>query len=124
MAGGTFDFGANGTLGRVTLYNEGTATTWPELRVTGYLEGGFFITCIETGEQVRYERVIPAGSVVVINTRTGMATIDGASPGSGFITRRGFPSLPPKTVRTLQFNPIGNAGAGAQFTAVYRPAFA
>lgn len=123
MAGGRFDFGENGDLGRVTLLNTGTAPTWPTLTVSGFLESGFFITCIETGERIRYERVIPAGSQVVINTRTGMATIDGASPGSGFMTRREFPVLPPGEVRTLQFNAIAGSGVGARLDVTFRPAY-
>lgn len=121
-----WDWGADGTSGRVTLPNDGTAGTWPTVTATGGLSGGFVATAVqgETVRSVRFERVIPDGSLVSINFRTGRAWID--APGndvSGFITVGDFFQVPAGESLTIQFAPLGVVTGSPLFTATCSPAF-
>jgi hypothetical protein len=113
---GTFDFGAPADLGRITLTNDGNADTWPIFTVTGYLEQGFFLNCLETGQYLRFDRVVPAGSTVTINSKTWEVLIDGESPW--ILTRDDFFPVPAKSTRTVQFNAISSGDSNAHLTAL------
>jgi hypothetical protein len=108
-AGGTLYYGVNGDLGRVTLANEGTATVWPTVTVSGGLDLGFFVQKLSTGEVVRYDRVVPDGSTVSIDFRTGEAVVDGVSDASTYLTRYEFFSVMPGESFEVQFNAIGGS---------------
>jgi len=117
------DWGSDGSSGRVSFLNFGTAPAWPILRATGGMSGGFTATS-DAGDVVRFERVIPAGSVVQINQRTGAAWID--APGndvSRFVNGRGFFSFPPQSLHWVQFAPIGTTSGSPVFELVASPAF-
>lgn len=121
-----WDWGADGTSGRVTLPNDGTAGTWPTVTATGGLSGGFVATAVQgdTVRSVRFERVIPDGSLVSINFRTGRAWID--APGndvSGFITVGDFFQVPAGSSLDVQFAPLGVVTGSPLFTATVSPAF-
>lgn len=116
-SGGSLYYGANGDLGRVALTNAGTASVWPSALVTGALTTGFYFQRLETGEVVRYDRVVPAGSTVSIDFRTGEVLVDGISDGSTYLTRDDFFSIAPGEVATVQFNAIG--GSSGTPTAVF-----
>lgn len=111
-----WDFGADGSSGRVSVSNVGTADVWPDLIVAGGLGDGFVVTDVTSGDTVRFERPIPAGSSVRINQRTGMASIDGQSDVSGFITGRGFFSIPAGSTHIVQFAGLGTVSGIPQFT--------
>jgi Phage tail protein len=106
---GVLDYGANGDLGRVTLSNVGTARVWPFLTVQGGLTAGFFVQRLDTGQVVRYDRVVPAGSSVSIDFRTGEVLIDGVSDGSTYLTRYEFFSVEPGASIEVQFNAIAGS---------------
>jgi hypothetical protein len=106
---GTLDYGANGNLGRVELTNAGTAEVWPTVRVDGGLAGGFFAQRLDTGQTVRYDRVIPVGSWVEVDFASGAVVVDGDSDGSTYLTRGEFFSVPPGGAFDVQFNGIGAA---------------
>jgi hypothetical protein len=106
---GTLDYGANGNLGRVQLTNAGTAEVWPSVRVDGGLADGFFVQRLDTGQTVRYDRVVPLGSWVDIDFATGAVVIDGVSDGSTYLTRGEFFSVPPGAEFDVQFNGLGAA---------------
>jgi len=108
-AGGALYFGANGTLGRVTLTNGGTAAVWPSVTVTGELTSGFYVQRLDTGQIVRYDRVVPAGSTVAIDFRTGEVLVDGLSDGSTYLTGYSFWSVGPGESIEAQFNAIGGS---------------
>tara|TARA_R110002051_G_scaffold1853_1_gene10141 strand:- start:7923 stop:8792 length:870 start_codon:yes stop_codon:yes gene_type:complete len=118
-----WDWGADGSSGRLSLTNDGTAAVWPSLTVEGGLGGGFVATNVTTGESIRFVRPIPAGSSVTINQRTGMASIDGQSDVSGFITERGFFSVPAKETHQIQFAALGAVTGTPQFTATLSPGY-
>lgn len=104
---GFLDYGANGDLGRVTLSNAGTAAVWPTMTVTGALTNGFFVQRLDTGQRVRYDRVVPAGSDVMVDFRTGAVVVDGESDGSTYLTVSEFFPVAPGESFEVQFNSIG-----------------
>lgn len=113
-----------GADGRVVLVNSGTADTTPRmLEVSGGLSAGFTIDEVGTGRSVRFERLVPDGSVIYLNPRTGRAYID--SPGndvSGYLTRSQWPSIPAGGQSVLQLNALGTPSGTPTFTARYSPA--
>lgn len=106
---GALYYGANGSLGRVTLSNEGTAPVWPSVTVAGGLGAGFFVQRLDTGQTVRYDRVVPAGSTVAVDFRTGEVLVDGLSDGSTYLTRYEFWPVGPGESFEVQFNAIGGS---------------
>lgn len=112
-------WGGGGADGRVILTNAGTADTRPRmLEVTGGLAAGFTIDEVGTGRQVRFERLIPDGSVVFLNPRTGRAYID--APGndvSGYLTRSDWPTVPAQGQTILQLNSLGASTGTPTLTA-------
>ena len=106
---GELDYGANGLLGRVTLTNVGTAAVYPKFTVTGALTTGFFVQRLDTGQRLRYDRVVPAGSNVVIDSRTGSVVVDGTSDGSTYLTVAEFFAVEAGASFDVQFNAIGGS---------------
>lgn len=118
------DFGTPGDPGQVTLTNAGTADTLPLLAVSGQLDAGFSIVEVATSRETRFERIVPAGSTVYVDTRTGRAYID--SPGSdvsGFLTRTDYPTVPAMQSRTLQFASLGSSSGTPQLVASWASAW-
>lgn len=108
---GTLDYGANGNLGRVVLSNDGAARVWPSVTVTGGLTSGFFYQRLDTGEVIRYDRLVPPGETISIDHRTGEVVIDDQSDGSTYLTRYDFFSVGPGETFEVQFNAIaGSSG--------------
>lgn len=119
-----WDWGADGVSGRVAFTNTGTAPTWPTLQAFGGLGSGFTATDVTTGQIVKFERVIPSGSMVQINQRTGRAWIDSPSNDvSGQLTGRDFFSIGPGETHQIQFAPLGALTGAPQFTALISSAF-
>lgn len=104
---GALFYGANGELGRVTVSNAGTAKTFPVVTVTGGMADGFFIQRLDTGDVVRYDRVVPLGTDVSIDMRTGAVVVDGTSDGSTFLSRSEFFGVEPGAEFAVQFNALG-----------------
>lgn len=115
-AGGALDYGVNGDLGRVTVSNAGDARVWPTVTVSGELGSGFFYQRLDTGEVVRYDRVVPLGSTVTVDHRTGEVLVDNDSDGSTYLTRFDFFSAGPGESFDVQFNSIGTSSGGPQMT--------
>lgn len=118
------DFGTPGADGRVTLSNPGTADAYILLEVTGGLDLGFSVIELGSGREVRFERLIPVGSTVFVNGRTGRAYIDNPSNDvSGFLTRSDFPVVPAGGSTTLQFSTFGSSSGTPTLTARSSPAY-
>lgn len=115
-SGGALYYGANGNLGRVTVTNEGTADTWPFFTVTGELTAGFYIQNLDTGAVLRYDRVVPAGTTVTIDSRTGAVLVDGQSDASTYLTRDEFSSVPAGGSAVFQFNAIAASSGSPMMT--------
>lgn len=109
-------YGALGNLGRVTVANTGTADTWPVFEVSGQLDGGFTILCLETGSLLRYDRVVPAGSTVTIDSRTGSVLVDGVSDASTYLTRDQFFAVPAGGSCVVQFSAISTSSGTPMMT--------
>lgn len=118
---GALYYGEVGSLGRVTLTNAGTADVWPSFTVTGLLDQGFEIRCIDSGDVLRYDRVVPAGTSVSVDSRTGAVLIDGVSDGSTYLTRDQFFSVPAGGSCEVQFSAIGTGDSSASLVASIRP---
>lgn len=102
-------YGTGGDLGRVSLTNAGTATTFPMFTVTGGMADGFFIQRLDTGQVVRYDRVVSLGSTVTVNMRTGAVVVDGTSDGSTYLSRAEFFGVEAGASFDVQFNALGAA---------------
>ena len=115
-------WGGGGADGRIILVNPGNADTAPMLEVTGQLDG-FTIDEVGSGRQVRFERLVPAGSTIFMNPRTGRAYID--APGNdvtGFLTRADWPTVPARGQTVLQFNRLGGSSGAPTLTGEVSPA--
>ncbi len=116
------DWGDDGSSGRVTVTNPGTALTWATLRVRGGC-GGFIITDQTSGKQLEFDRFIPDGSIVTVNQRTQTASIDGASNDvSGFLRGDFFPIGPGET-HVVAWAPIGATTGSPRFFLDLSPAY-
>lgn len=120
---GTLYYGANGNLGRVTLTNNGDAPVWPSVTITGGLTAGFYVQRLDTGQVVRYDRLVPAGGTVSIDFRTGEVLIDGASDGSTYLTRYEFFSVAPGEAVEVQFNAISGSSGTPTMTVTIADGF-
>lgn len=108
-SGGALYYGANGSLGRITLTNDGTADVYPVFTVTGQLDDGFTIRRLDTGNFLTYSRVVPAGSTVSIDCRTGEVLVDGVSDASTYLTRDDFFAVPAMSSIDVQFAPVSTS---------------
>jgi hypothetical protein len=122
--GAYWDWGDDGSTGRVSVTNNGTAPTWPVLRASGGMSGGFIATDITLGRSVRLDRLIPVGSQVKVNQRTGTASIDGDSNDiSGQLTGREFFAVGPGETHQIQFAVLGAVSGTPQFAVDLSPAY-
>ncbi len=119
-AGGALYYGALGNLGRVTVTNSGTADTWPVFEVAGELTTGFYIQSLNDGSVLRYDRVVPAGSTVTIDSRTGSVLVDGVSDASTYLTRDQFFPIPAGSSVQIQFNAISTSSGNPMMTVTAR----
>ena len=113
---GVLEYGANGDLGRVTVTNSGTAGVWPVFTVTGVFTNGFNIRRLDLNRTITYARVVPAGTTVTIDSRTGSVLIDGTSDGSTFLTRSEFFSAGPGESFEVQVSAIDGSSGTPQMT--------
>lgn len=114
---GTLSFGGNGNLGRVDLSNSGTADVSVTFTVTGELTAGFYIQELASGSVLRYDRVVPAGSTVTLNSRTAEVLVDGVSDGSTYLTVAQWFNIPAGGSVTVQFNAISGSSGSPTMTA-------
>lgn len=101
---------AGGTSGRLTLVNRGMAPSAPMFR----LDGGFdtaLITTVETGARIGFDRPVPDGSVVALDTEAHRATIDDQSDVSRWLRWREWELIPPGASRSYQFDVTAPVGA-------------
>jgi hypothetical protein len=121
---GYIDFGAASSSGRATTANPGSAATLPLLEVTGGLSLGFVIADVMTGSYIRVDRVVPLGSTVFINQRTGRITIDAPGNDIGqFVTRRDLLPVPAGATRQFQLSPLGAVTGTPILTVRTSPAY-
>lgn len=115
--------GSPGNPGTVEIRNAGTASTPVKIMVRGGLSDGVVVKVVETGEVLRLERLIPEGSSILFNSRTGRAQIDGQSDVTGFMTVDEWPQIPAGSVRTFLFTPLGTQTGTPSMTVSAMPAY-
>ena len=118
-----FNWGTAGNTGQISLTNAGTAQSWPSLTVAGGLSGGFILTWVPTGDQLIYSVPIPDGSSVNLNSRTGRATMNGASDVTGFLTTSNWWSLAAGQTGLVQFTPVGTQTGTPTLTGAVAPGY-
>jgi len=99
-----------GSDGRIALTNTGKAPSAPEFR----LNGGFssaLVTCVETGARIGFDRLVPDGSLVQLDTAQHRAILDGQSDVSRWLRWREWELVPPGESRTYQFDVTESVGS-------------
>jgi hypothetical protein len=112
-------YGTEGSSGRITMTNEGGSDSYPLLRFVGGSSGGFILTRVSTGETIELLREVPLGSVVLVNPRTGRATIDGDNDISGSLRRADWWAIPPMSTEQVQLAIIGSTYGTPTLSADY-----
>ena len=91
------------------MINLGTAPTSPTFTITGGLSS-FHFAGNNQRSTVDFNRVIPVGSSVTLNSRTRRAVIDDQSDVTGFMSSQEWWTIPPGTTSVVQFtgtSPVG-----------------
>lgn len=115
---------SSGVSGVVDLINEGTELTPVVFTITAPPAGTLVmptITDTVRGFVLTYGGTMAAGSVLTIDTRTGVCTLDGV-PVGGLMTRSDFFELPGRTTIPVQFSAAGPAD-GATLLATWYDAY-
>lgn len=115
---GYLEFGEAGSTGRVSLpAQEGTAPGHTQFLVTGPTPA-FSIVRVETGRRVTFSAPVAAGSQLLIDTATGVVTLDGGDVDySGLLTRWEWDPVEPGTPVTFAFLPMGPSDTGSLLVA-------
>jgi len=119
---GVLEFGAASTTGRLIVANPGNEDVWPQFEITGPIDAGIEVVKVGTGERLRFEGGVSTGSVLVLDSATGLVVIDGYADRSGLLTIRDWSSVPPGGSAEFEFVPLG-AFSTAQLTATVSPGF-
>jgi len=118
---GFLEFGASSATGRILVTNPGNEDAWPQYEIAGPLpEEGFEIVTVGTGARDRFEGGVSVGSVLLIDSATGLVVIDGYADRSGLLTIRDLAPIPPGGSAEYEFVPLGSFSA-AQLTATITP---
>jgi hypothetical protein len=120
---GFLEFGAASTTGRIVVVNDGNEDAWAQFEVAGPLPAdGLEIVTVGTGARDRFEGGVSVGSVLLIDTATGLVMIDGYADRSGLLTVRDLAPIPPGGSAEFEFVPLGSFST-AQLTATVSPGF-
>lgn len=99
-----------GSDGRVTLQNLGSAPAAQRYRLNGGFESAL-LTNTATAQRIGFNRPVPAGSVVEIDTKSRQAWIDGQSDVSRYLTFREWWDVPRYSTVQVQFDVTGATGS-------------
>lgn len=120
---GVLEYGEASASGRIVLSNTGTADVWPVFQIDGPIDdAGFDIAVVGTEQRIRFSGPVPSGSVLVIDSASGTAVIDGSADRGGLLAHRDWFSVRPGGSVEIAFIPLG-VDLGGQLTAVVRPGF-
>lgn len=118
---GFLEYGEASDTGRVVLSNPGSADVWPVFQVDGPVDSsGFDIAVVGTDQRIRFAGPVSAGSVLVIDSGSGTAVIDGSADRGGLLAHRDWFSVRAGGSLEIAFIPLG-VDLGGQLTAVTRP---
>jgi len=120
---GFLEFGAVSATGRLVVTNDGNEDASPQFEIAGPLPAeGMEIVTVGTGARDRFEGGVSVGSVLLIDTGTGLVMIDGYADRSGLLTVRDLAPIPPGGSSEFEFVPLG-AFSAATLTATVSPGF-
>jgi len=120
------NYGTPGNTGHVVCSNPGSAAVSPVLTIVGPIDSqGFQVVSVEEGLTTTYAGSVGAADVFVIDTRTGVASLNG-SPR--YVTYSLMPTIPAAVggvpgVRTFAFAAIGAYSALASLSASFAPGY-
>lgn len=121
--GGVMDFGPLPDFGIVSIQNPGSADASPVFTVTGPSpSSGFTITDVVSGRSIVFRGVVPAGSVLTIDSSTGAVVLDGVADRFGDAVVEAWPVVPARSSRSFLFEPLSSA-TDAQLTATVTAAY-
>ncbi|SFK31423.1 Phage tail protein [Cellulomonas sp. KH9] len=119
---GYLEFGAQGSTGRVTVTNIGTAATSPQFEVTGPTPP-FSIVHVESGRRLSFAQSVAAGDRLLIDSATGLVVLNGGDVDySGMLTRAEWSPVGPGESASFAFIPDGPFADGT-LTVIFRPAW-
>ena len=124
-SGATYwDWGTAGVVGRVQFTNNGIASTNPLIMVggAGAFATGFRVLEVETGRELTLVRQTFTGEVVVLDSRTGRATINGGDV-TGNMTAKQWFTVPPGATRRYQLTTLGSTSGSPTITLNARAAY-
>lgn len=112
-----FDWGTPGNLGQIELTNVGAAASFPRIEVggAGALGTGFRITELETGRELTFMRGTATGDVVIFDSRTQRATLNGGDV-TGLMSSRKWYTIPKGATRRYQITPLGSVSGSPTIT--------
>lgn len=120
---GFLEFGAASATGRLVVANPGNEDVWPQFQITGPIPAqGLEVVRVGTGERLRFEGEVSTGSVLLLDSATGLVVIDGYADRSGLLTIRDWSPVAPGGSAEFEFVPLGTYSA-AQLTATVSPGF-
>jgi len=120
---GFLEFGAASATGRIVVTNPGNEDASPQFEIAGPLPAeGMEIVTVGTGARDRFVGGVSVGSVLLIDTGTGLVLIDGYADRSGLLTVRDLAPIPPGGSAEYEFIPLGTFST-AQLTATVSPGF-
>lgn len=120
-----FDWGTVGEAGQVDFTNTGNAESPPRIEVggDGAFDAGFRITEIDTGRELTFARSTNPGDVIVLDSRTQRATLNGSDGDvTIFLASRDWFSIPPGETYRYQINPLGGVSGAPTMTIYAAPA--
>jgi hypothetical protein len=120
---GFLEYGAVSATGRLLVTNAGDEDAWAQFEVAGPVPAeGLEVVRIGSGERLRFEGGVSTGSVLVLDSATGLVVIDGYADRSGLLTIRDWSPVTPGGSAEFEFIPLG-AFSAATLTATVSPGF-
>ena len=115
------NYGAAGNPGRVVATNTGSADVSPVLTITVPIDSaGFQVTSVEDGLTVQFNGAVGANDTFVIDTRTGISTLNGSTR---YVTFTSWPKIPANSSRTFAFGALGAYSSLAALSVAFAPGF-
>jgi hypothetical protein len=112
-----FDWGTPGNPGRISLTNNGGTASAPRIEVggAGAIGGGFRVTEMETGRELTFARATFNSDVIIFDSRTQRAYLNGGDV-TGLMTARQWFSIPKGATRRYQITPLGTVSGSPTIT--------
>lgn len=117
------DWGTIGVDGSLTIENTGNTETGIRFVVSdGDMPDGFVIVNTTTGQRLTYVGPLTVGTTVTLNSSTRTALINGAGPGSRFLSSPEWFTVPARSEIRVQFLARGSVSGTPRLDAYSAPA--